>query len=414
MMFDVAVIGGGPAGLAAAISACKNNAKVVIIEQQNRLGGILNQCIHNGFGLHYFGVELTGPEYAKRWVDEFNKYNATVKLNTMVTHIEKIDTGVEISALSENGLEIIKSKTVVLAMGCRERPAGAINLCGTRPAGIFSAGQAQKFVNIHGKMVGKNIVILGSGDIGLIMARRLTCEGANVIGVYEIMSKCGGLARNVAQCLNDFNIPLHLSTTVVATEGKTRVTGVWVAPVDEALNSILNKKQFIKCDTLLLSVGLIPEIELFSNFNLEISPATGSAVVNEFFQTTCPNLFICGNVLHVNDLADNVSNEGLTAGECAAKFAKGTLEKTTKVIEIEHDKHIKYTVPKYIHSSINDEVCTISFRVDKEYKKATIIATSNGEIINKKPSPAVNAGEMQIVKLNKKLIKDNLKIDIEV
>lgn len=412
-MFDVAIIGGGPAGLASAISACEQGAKVVLIEQQNRLGGILNQCIHNGFGLHYFGVELTGPEYAKKWEDKFNEHNTEVKLNTMVVGLKQSGLGIEINTISPKGAETIKTKTVVFAMGCRERPCGAINLCGTRPAGVFSAGQAQKFVNIYGKMVGKDVVILGSGDIGLIMARRLTCEGANVLGVYEIMPKSGGLARNVAQCLNDFNIPLHLSTTVVAVEGKERVTGVWVAPVDENLTPILDKKQFIKCDTLLLSVGLIPEVELFSNFNLETCPATGSVSVNDYFQTSCPNLFICGNVLHVNDLADNVSNEGLSAGKYAALFAKNKLPKSN-IIEIQHSCHIKYTVPKYIHTSSENDICTIAFRVGKEFKRAKIVATSNGKVISQKPSPAVTAGEMQLLKINKSLINGDLKIDIEV
>ena len=412
MIYDVAVIGGGPAGMAAAISATKEGAKVVLIERDYRVGGILNQCIHNGFGLAYFGAELTGPQYAKRWEDELKKQKLDIKLNTTLEQIADCKKLVELTVVSNKNVEKIKAKSVVLSMGCRERPAGAINLCGTRPAGVFSAGQAQKFVNIHGKMVGKKVVILGSGDIGLIMARRLTCEGAKVIGVYEIMPKCGGLARNVAQCLNDFNIPLNLSTTVVEVIGEKRVEAVVVAPVDENLKPILEKKKIIKCDTLLLSVGLIPENDLIQDFDIEFDNVTGSAVVNEYFQTSNSKIFICGNVLHVNDLADNVSREGLQAGKFAALFAKNKLI-PQNTITIVHDNHIKYTVPKYIHTN-STGTATISFRVDKEYHQVKIIAKSNNEIISQKPSPVVIAGEMQSLIIDKSKIKNDLSLEIEV
>lgn len=384
----------------------------MLVEREDRLGGILNQCVHNGFGLHYFGEELTGPEYAHKWIEKLKDCNVKVLLSSAVCDIKKLaDKHMQVEVESQNGLEDIDCKAVVLAMGCRERSGSAINLCGTRPAGVYLAGQAQKIVNIYGKMVGKNVVILGSGDVGLIMARRLTCEGANVLGVYEIMPNCGGLARNVSQCLNDFNIPLHLSTSVVKVEGKKRVEGVWVAPVKSDFSFDLDKKEFIKCDTLLLSVGLIPENDLINEFNLEMSKITGSAVVNEYLQTSVPEIFICGNVMHVNDLVDNVSNEGILAGKCCANFVQDKLVTNEKII-IEHDNHIKYTMPTYVFKT--EGKLSVSFRVDKEYRKVRIVAESGNEIISQSPHPVVRAGEMEKIVIDKSKIKNDLKIRLEV
>ena len=412
METDVVVIGGGPAGIAAAYNASKNGAKVVLVEREDRLGGILNQCIHNGFGLHYFKEELTGPEYAFRWIKKLKETKVKIVLSTVVCDIVKLgEKQMQIVIENQKGINTINAKAVVCCMGCREKPAGAINLCGERPAGVFLAGEAQKIINTQGKLVGRNVVILGSGDVGLIMARRLTCEGANVVGVYEIMPKCGGLARNVSQCLLDFAIPLYLSTSVVKVVGKNRVEGVYVAPVNPDFSFNLKKQEFVECDTLLLSVGLIPENELLSDFNLEMSPTTNSAVVNENLQTSVPEIFICGNVMHVNDLVDNVTQEGLHAGECAAKFVCGEISSGSR-IKIEHDQHIKYTVPSYCFKG--DGTLSISFRVDKEYRKVMIVAESGGERISSSPHPVVRAGEMEILKLDKSKIKDDLKIKLEV
>lgn len=411
MMFDVAIIGGGPAGMSTAVGACKEGAKVVLIERDYRIGGILNQCIHNGFGLSYFGKELTGPQYAGLWAKELNFDNLTIETNSLVSEIIETKKGVELVLLSPEGCKTIKAKTVVLTMGCRERVPAAINLCGTRPAGVFTAGQAQYFCNIEGKSVGKNVVILGSGDIGLIMARRLTCEGSNVLGVYEVMPKCGGLARNVASCLNDFNIPLHLSTTVVEVIGEKHVEAVVVAPVDEKMKPILEKKKKIKCDALVLSVGLIPETSLLDEFDLETDNVTSSFTVNEYFQTSNPKIFMCGNVLHVNDLADNVSKEGLQAGKFASMQAKGILNLENK-IEVKHDERIRYTVPRYIFKG--NGVTNFSFRVASEYKNAKIVAKSNGIVIGEKPSPSIIAGEMQSIVVDKSKIQDDITLEIEV
>jgi len=411
MKSDIVVLGGGPAGLAAAYGASKQGASVTLIERNYRLGGILNQCIHNGFGLHYFGEEYTGPEYAQKWIEKLSECSVNIMLNSLVDKIEKIsDKHLRVWFKNEKGLDSIDCKAMVLSMGCRERPAGAINLCGTRPAGVFSAGEAQKLVNIHGKMVGKKIVILGSGDVGLIMARRMTCEGAEVLGVYEVMPNCGGLARNVAQCLNDFNIPLYLSTSIVRVEGKKRVTGVWVAPVKPDFSFEMDKQKYIECDTVLLSVGLIPENDLVADFGLEMSKVTGSAVVNEFYQTSMPELFICGNVMHVNDLVDNVSNEGVLAGASAGRFVKKGLPENQK-IEIIHDSRIRYTVPTYVYKNDEPEIMLL-FRVDKEYRKIMLIIKSGGEEIQKIPRPVVRAGEMEIVKIAKAKIKGDLSIEM--
>lgn len=411
MKTDVVVVGGGPAGMAAAYEAKKNGAKVIIVEREYRLGGILNQCIHNGFGLHFLGEELTGPEYANYWVQKINEAKIKTILNSVVLSVEKKqEKDVLVTIENEEGIKKINAKAVIFANGCREKPGPAINLCGDRPAGIFSAGEAQKIVNVHGKMVGKKVVILGSGDIGLIMARRMTCEGATVLGVYEIMPTCGGLARNVTQCLNDFNIPLYLSQSIVKVCGDQRLTGVWVAPVNPDFSFNLKKQKFVECDTLLLSVGLLPETELLSGKNLEESKITNSYVVNEFYQTTEKEFFVCGNVLHVNDLVDNVTREGMKAGECAAKFVLKGLPVKNK-IKVEFDKSIRYVSKNYVYK--NKEKTSIFFRVSKEMKKVFINAYSDGEKIASTFKPVVRPGTIEEIVIDKQKLGKDLILKVE-
>ena len=411
MKTDVVVVGGGPAGMAAAYEAQKNGAKVVIVEREYRLGGILNQCIHNGFGLHYLGEELTGPEYANYWIKKINEAKIKTIFNSVVLSVnKKKEKDVVVTIENPNGITKINTKAVVFANGCREKPGPAINLCGDRPAGIFSAGEAQKIVNIHGKMVGKKVVILGSGDIGLIMARRMTCEGAKVLGVYEIMPTCGGLARNVTQCLDDFNIPLFLSHSIVKTCGEKRLTGVWVAPVNPDFSFNLKKQKFVECDTLLLSVGLLPETELLSGKNLEESKVTNSYVVNEFYQTTEKEFFVCGNVLHVNDLVDNVTREGSKAGEFAAKFALKGLPVKNK-IKVLFDKNIRYVSKNYVYK--NKDKTSIFFRVSKEMKKVFINAYSDGVKIVTTYKPVVRPGTIEEILIDKQKLGKDLVLKVE-
>jgi NADPH-dependent 2,4-dienoyl-CoA reductase/sulfur reductase-like enzyme len=345
MEVDVAVIGSGPAGLTAAIHAHKGGArKILLIEREEELGGILKQCIHNGFGLEQFRQDYTGPEYEERLAKELEKTSVQCLLNTLVTDLSS--DGV-ITALSpERGALEIKAKGIVLAMGCRERTRSSVGISGTRPAGIFTAGVAQRFVNIDGYLPGKEIVILGSGDIGLIMARRLTLEGARVIGVYEIMGYPGGLKRNIVQCLNDFDIPLHLSHTVTEIRGKERLQGVIISKVDNDLHPVEGSEQSIKCDTLLLSVGLIPENELSKKAGIDLDAATGGPITTEIMETSVPGIFTCGNVSTVFDLVDYVAQTGAAAGVSAARYASGSLSGSGPSVDILAGENVRLLFPQ--------------------------------------------------------------------
>lgn len=409
-MTELVIIGGGPAGMSAAKAAYESGIRdILILERDASLGGILRQCIHNGFGLHKFKEELTGPEYALRYAKYIEEKGIKYKLNTMVLDIS--DNKVVTATNEKDGVFCIQAKVVILAMGCRERSKGALNIAGTRPSGIFSAGTAQRFINIDGYMPGKNVVILGSGDIGLIMARRMTLEGAKVHAVCELMPYSGGLARNIAQCLNDFDIPLKLSHTVVKIHGKERLTGVTIAKVDEKLRPIEGTEEFIECDTLLLSVGLIPENELTKNAGIEISPITGGAVVDQDRECSIEGVFACGNVLHVHDLADYVSEEAETAGCAAAAYIKGERKKDASV-NIETDSRVRYTVPSRL-TRYDDT--TVYFRVGAVYRNAVLNVYRDGEKVLSKRKVKFAPGEMEKVELAQRMVMDakTLKFEIE-
>ncbi len=407
--FDVIVIGGGPAGMSAAIAAAKEGTKVALVERDFRLGGILNQCIHNGFGLHYFKVELTGPEYAKRFKDLVNaEENITVLLNTIVSDIDTDRKTIKV--MNENGVQTLQGKSIVLAMGCRERTAGAIMQGGYRPSGVFPAGQAQKFVNIEGKKVGKKVVILGSGDIGLIMARRMTFEGAEVKMVCELMPYSSGLKRNIVQCLDDFNIPLKFSTTITKVEGKERIEGVWIAKVDENLRAIAGTEEFVECDTLLLSVGLIPENDLIFGKGIEMNRVTSGAICDEFRRTNKEGIFSCGNVLHVHDLADNASIEAQTAGKSAAIYAKTGALPTCEVSVSCDGRLVRYAVPNRI--SLEGEKVTVYMRVGNVYKDKYLEVRSGDEVIMKKNAMIFAPGEMESISIDRAKIKGDIYITL--
>ena len=408
MKYDVIVVGGGPAGLAAAVEASKNGAeKVLVVERDQELGGILNQCIHNGFGLHYFKEELTGPEYAGKFIDMLNETNIEVMLDTMVLDVDETEKCVH-AMNKKNGYMKLEGKSIILNMGCRERTRGAIAIPGDRPAGVFTAGAAQRYVNIEGYMVGKKVLILGSGDIGLIMARRMTLEGAKVQVVAELMPYSGGLKRNIVQCLDDYGIPLKLSHTVVDIKGKKRVEGVTLAQVDENRKPIPGTEETYSCDTLLLSVGLIPENELSEKMDISLNKKTNGPLVNECLETSIEGVFACGNVLHVHDLVDFVSEEAGLAGKYAAQYInhKASPEKEEEKIILTPGEGINYTVPNYINPNRMEEKVKIRFRVKKIYEKSAIAVYLDGEKISTRKKRVFAPGEMEEILLKKQDVFD--------
>ena len=410
--YELVIIGGGPAGLAAAVAARKAGIQdVLILERDNELGGILNQCIHNGFGLHTFKEELTGPEYAGRFIEQVKELEIPYKLNTMVMDLAADKT---VTAMNrEDGLFQLHPKAVILAMGCRERPRGALGIPGYRPAGIYTAGTAQRLVNMEGFMPGRKVVILGSGDIGLIMARRMTLEGAEVKVVAELMPYSGGLKRNIVQCLDDFGIPLKLSHTVVDIKGKKRVEGITLAKVENG-KPIPGTEEFYECDTLLLSCGLIPENELSRSADVALSPLTNGPLVGEDLQTNIPGIFAAGNVLHVHDLVDFVSEEAAAAGRHAAAYIQGGCKnEQAKEIKVVCEGGVRYSVPVRICPDhlADDAMVTLRFRVANVYKNKKIVVYAGDEVIFSRKRPVLAPGEMETVLLKAKALKAHRDID---
>lgn len=412
MQFDIVVVGGGPAGMAAAVAAYDAGVKnVVILDREPVLGGILMQCVHNGFGLHKFGRELTGPEYAAIYAKEVAKRDIKVFTETMVTDIssEKI-----VTAQNRSGILQMQAKAVILAMGCRERSRGALNICGSRPAGVYSAGTAQKLVNCMGYQVGKRVVILGSGDIGLIMARRMTYEGAKVEAVCEVMPYSGGLTRNIVQCLEDFDIPLYLSTTVVQIHGKKRLEGVTIAQVDENRRTIEETKRYIPCDTLLLSVGLIPENELTRAAGIPIDPITNGALVDENCQTQVPGIFACGNVLQVHDLVDYVSEEAERAGKGAANYVFDAATADDH-ISTTPGNGVRYVIPQVINR--RDQDVSLFFRVTQPFGKVKITAACGDSVLTTAKRLKAAPGEMEKITIKADALQNvsgEIKVELEV
>lgn len=401
---DCLVIGGGPAGMSAGLQAAQNGSNTIIIERNPSLGGILNQCIHNGFGLHFFGEELTGPEFAHRLIQKIKKQpNLAVMLNTFVTKIEPN----KVTISNTNGIQTIKFKSLVLAMGCREKTSANILLTGTRPVGIYTAGTAQKLVNMQGKMVGKNVVILGSGDIGLIMARRLTLQGAKVHAIFEINSHSSGLRRNIMQCVEDFNIPLYYNTTICEVVGENRVEGVWYAQVDQNWKPIQSTKKFIKCDCVILSVGLAPEMDLLQDMPIS---KTGGTFVDEYFMTNTQGVFSCGNVLHVHDLVDNVATESASAGKFASMYAQGKLNMGQKV-NVTAGQGISYVVPSSAYKTSGEFVA--KFRLTQKAVKRWIVAKSGENILGKMYVMAGVPGEMLSLKIDKQNMVGDIVVEVQ-
>ena len=412
-MYDLIVIGGGPAGLSAACAAWESGLRnILVVERDKELGGILNQCIHNGFGLHYFKEELTGPEYAGRFVEMLSQTGVEVRLDTMVLDVTP-DREVRMIG-KETGYRVEQAKAIVLAMGCRERTRGAIGTAGTRPAGVYTAGAAQRYVNMEGWLPGKRVVILGSGDIGLIMARRMTLEGAKVLACVELMPYSGGLNRNIVQCLHDYDIPLYLSHTVTEIRGEKRVEQVVVSKLDEKRNPIPGTEMVFDCDTLLLSVGLIPENELTRQAGIEIDRRTNGAVVCENMETSIPGVFACGNVCHVHDLVDFVTAESRRAGEAAARYVlNGGSE--AEALPVVNGDGVSYTVPQRIRRADVEKGCTLFFRVNRVCKDSEIVVTSNGEQIAKFKREHLAPGEMEQITLPRVLLDkavDSLTVSI--
>ena len=404
--YDLVIIGGGPAGLAAAVAAADAGVQdILILERDNELGGILNQCIHNGFGLHTFQEELTGPEYASRFIGQVQERNIDYKLGTMVLELARDKT---VTAMNrEDGLFMLHPKAVILAMGCRERPRGALNIPGSRPAGIYTAGTAQRLVNMEGYLPGRKVVILGSGDIGLIMARRMTLEGAQVQVVAELMPYSGGLKRNIVQCLDDFGIPLKLSHTVVDIRGRKRLEGVTIARVEKG-KPVPGTEEYYDCDTLLLSCGLIPENELSRAAGVELNPVTNGPAVNESLETSIPGVFAAGNVLHVHDLVDYVSEEAGAAGRHAADYIRGGESVTGKTLPITCKDGVRYTVPLSVRPACLDPegTMTLRFRVSDVFTGRQIAVYAGEKRIYSRKRKVMAPGEMETVQLRSKLILD--------